>query len=272
MSHTNHLYDEIEVGQEGSITRVLTTNDLIIFAHASGNLNPIHLPELDGDGDGDGDGKPEVVAPSMWVGSLLSAVLGNILPGIGSLYQGQTLRFHGRVQIGDAIKVTVRVREKRPERVIVFDCRCELEDGTLIADGEAQVIAPERKVVLPDLHLPELIINRGESDFHEYDNPARNPDFFDQLRLLQQAISEIKEELRKINDADKLTASIRAAQAYLLSFEAFLDDSTGAAPDKVPEPVTRGLRYRLKSINWASVSSHAQKWVDTLVKLIDKMF
>ena len=67
MSHTNHLYDEIELGQEASISRVLTTNDLIVFAHASGNLNPIHLPEI----DGDGDGKPEAVAPSMWVGSLL---------------------------------------------------------------------------------------------------------------------------------------------------------------------------------------------------------
>ena len=158
MSHTNHLYDEIELGQEASISRVLTTNDLIVFAHASGNLNPIHLPEL----DGDGDGKPEAVAPSMWVGSLFSAVLGNILPGIGSLYQGQTLRFHGRVKIGDAITVTVRVREKRPERVVVFDCRCALDDGTLIADGEAQVIAPERKVVLPDHHLPELMIERHQ--------------------------------------------------------------------------------------------------------------
>lgn len=158
MSHTNHLYDEIALGQEASVNRVLTTNDLIVFAHASGNLNPIHLPEL----DGDGDGKPEAVAPSMWVGSLFSAVLGNILPGIGTLYQGQTLRFYGRVQVGDAIKATVRVREKRPERVVVFDCRCELEDGTLIADGEAQVIAPERKVVLPDHHLPELMIERHQ--------------------------------------------------------------------------------------------------------------
>ena len=158
MSHTNHLYDEIELGQEASITRVLTTNDLIVFAHASGNLNPIHLPEL----DGDGDGKPEAVAPSMWVASLFSAVLGNILPGIGSLYQAQTLRFRGRVKIGDAIRVTVRVREKRPERVVVFDCRCTLEDGTPIADGEAEVIAPARKVVLPDHHLPELMIERHQ--------------------------------------------------------------------------------------------------------------
>ncbi|NBB69407.1 MAG: bifunctional enoyl-CoA hydratase/phosphate acetyltransferase [Alphaproteobacteria bacterium] len=158
MSHPNFLYDEIELGQEASIERVLTTNDLIVFAHASGNLNPIHLPEL----DGDGDGRPEAVAPSMWVGSLFSAVIGNILPGIGSLYLGQNLRFHGRVTIGDAITARVRVREKRRERVIVLDCRCELENGTLIADGEAQVIAPARKVELPDHQLPELMIERHQ--------------------------------------------------------------------------------------------------------------
>jgi len=158
MSHTNHLYDEIALGQEASVSRVLTHNDLIVFAHASGNLNPIHLPEL----DGDGDGKPEAVAPSMWVGSLFSAVLGNVLPGMGTLYQSQNLRFHGRVKIGDAVRVMVRVREKRPERVIVFDCRCELADGTLIADGEAEVIAPLRKIVLPDHRLPELMIQRHQ--------------------------------------------------------------------------------------------------------------
>jgi phosphate butyryltransferase len=158
MSHRNFLYDEIEVGQEASIERVLTTNDLIVFAHASGNLNPIHLPEL----DGDGDGLPEAVAPSMWIGSLFSAVIGNILPGIGSLYLGQNLRFHDRVTIGDAINARVRVREKRPERVVVLDCRCELENGTLIADGEAQVIAPARRVELPDHQLPELMIERHQ--------------------------------------------------------------------------------------------------------------
>ncbi len=156
MSLTNHLYDEIEVGQEAEVGRVCTANDFIVFAHASGNLNPIHIPEL----DGDGDGKPEALAPSMWISSLFSAVLGNILPGIGTLYRGQAMRFHGRVGVGDRIKVMVRVREKRPQRVIVFDCRCEKDDGTLIASGEAEVIAPERKIVLPDHRLPELTVER----------------------------------------------------------------------------------------------------------------
>lgn len=119
--------------------------------------------------------------------------------------------------------------------------------------------------------IPEIRF-AGPTPFHEYDNPARSVDFFDQLRSLQEAVSAIQEELRKINDPEKLTTSIRATRAYLSSFEAFLDNSHGAAPDKVPEPVTRGLRDRLSSVNWASVSSQAQKWADTLIKLIDKLF
>jgi phosphate butyryltransferase len=72
------------------------------------------------------------------------------------------LRFHGRVRVGDAVKVTVRVREKRPERLVVFDCRCELEDGTLVAGGEAEVVAPARRVVLADHQLPALMIERHQ--------------------------------------------------------------------------------------------------------------
>jgi phosphate butyryltransferase len=79
MIRENRLYDELKVGDNASIKRVCTANDLYIFAHASGNLNPLHLPSEDG-----GDAK-EAVAPSMWVGALVSSVLGNILPGAGTL-------------------------------------------------------------------------------------------------------------------------------------------------------------------------------------------
>ncbi len=156
MTQTNHLYDEIAIGQEASIGRICTANDLIVFAHASGNLNAMHIPEL----DGDGDGQPEAVAPSMWVGSLFSAVLGNVLPGVGTLYRSQNLRFHDRVMVGDEITATVRVLAKLGDRVVELACRCETRDGRLIADGVAQVLAPERKVVLPHHPIPELLVQR----------------------------------------------------------------------------------------------------------------
>ena len=75
MIRENRLYDELKVGDNASIKRVCTANDLYIFAHASGNLNPLHLPSEDG-----GDAT-EAVAPSMWVGALVSSVLGEHLAG-----------------------------------------------------------------------------------------------------------------------------------------------------------------------------------------------
>ena len=69
----NRTYEEITVGESVTLSRVVSANDLVVFAHASGNRNPLHVPEL----DGDGDGQPEAVVPSMWVGSQFSALLGN---------------------------------------------------------------------------------------------------------------------------------------------------------------------------------------------------
>ena len=76
MTISNRLFDEIDVGDSAETRRVCTDNDLFIFAHASGNLNPLNLP----DQDGDGDPSTPPLAPSMWVGALVSNVIGNLLP------------------------------------------------------------------------------------------------------------------------------------------------------------------------------------------------
>lgn len=73
-----------------------TLDDLIVFANVSGNHNPMHLA----DHDGDGDGIPEALCPGMFVGSLISAVLGNVLPGAGTLYRSQQFDFLGRASAG----------------------------------------------------------------------------------------------------------------------------------------------------------------------------
>jgi phosphotransacetylase len=65
-------YADLKPGMEASTTRLVRADDLYVFAHASGNVNPMHLPKE----DGDGDGKPEAVAPSAWVAALISGVLG----------------------------------------------------------------------------------------------------------------------------------------------------------------------------------------------------
>ena len=152
----NRTYDELSVGEEATIERLCRAEDLYVFAHASGNHNPMHLP----DADGDGDGVPEGVAPAMWVGSLISAVLGNVLPGPGTLYRGQTFRFGERAMAGDTLRVGVRVREKRADRVVLFDTWVRHLDGVAVAEGEAEVVAPERKMTFDDAHIPGLTVQR----------------------------------------------------------------------------------------------------------------
>jgi phosphate butyryltransferase len=157
MIRENHVYDELKIGDCAELKRLCTADDLFVFAHASGNINPMHLP----DRDGDGDGKPEAIAPSMWVGSLISAVLGNILPGPGTLYNTQNLRFLGRAHAGDELVARVTVVAKEPDRVVRLATRIErADDGAALVDGEATVTAPERKLRFDDLHVPGLVVQR----------------------------------------------------------------------------------------------------------------
>src|SRR6056297_3198963 len=95
----NIPFDKLEIGMEAAQTRTCKADDLYVFANTSGNFNPMHLPKE----DGDGDGRPEAVAPGMWVASLISAGLGCTLPGPGTLYHAQTLRFVGRAHAGDEL-------------------------------------------------------------------------------------------------------------------------------------------------------------------------
>jgi phosphate butyryltransferase len=151
MIHENRLYDEIKVGDTASVKRVCAANDLYIFAHTSGNLNPLHLPDQNGS---------EAVAPSMWVGALVSAVLGNILPGAGTLYKAQSFTFFDRVHVGDELTVTVTVREKLPQGIVRLETVVAGRGGDKVAEGIADVLAPVRKVVCDDSTVPELHVQR----------------------------------------------------------------------------------------------------------------
>jgi phosphate butyryltransferase len=154
MIRENKLYDELSVGDGASIKRVCTGNDLYVFAHASGNLNPLHLPAEGGEGSG------EAIAPSMWAGALVSAVLGNILPGPGTLYKSQTFEFFDRVHVGDELTVSVTVRDKFAGGLVAFDTRVTGRGGGRVAEGIAEVLAPSRKVHIDGDRLPELLVQQ----------------------------------------------------------------------------------------------------------------
>ncbi|MBX2853654.1 MAG: bifunctional enoyl-CoA hydratase/phosphate acetyltransferase [Rhodobacteraceae bacterium] len=155
-AYTNTTWDELQIGAEARLERLCVADDLYVFAHASGNLNPMHLPKI----DGDGDGAPEAVAPSMWIASLISAVLGNILPGPGTLYRNQSLHFLDRAHAGDKLIARVRLIEKRPDRLARFETWVERGDGTKVAEGVAEVVAPAGKETFDLDDVPGLTVQR----------------------------------------------------------------------------------------------------------------
>jgi phosphate butyryltransferase len=157
-SHRNVTFDELAVGQSATIERVVSAHDLYVFAHASGNLNPMHMPGVDVDGDGTVD----TVAPGMWVGSLVSTVLGTVLPGAGTLYRSQNFTFHDRARLGDRLVITVRCVDKRETPIAVFETRVAKADGALVLEGQAIVAAPIIPVTLSDKELPLLVVDQHD--------------------------------------------------------------------------------------------------------------
>lgn len=156
-TYSNTPYDRIEVGMEATARRLCRADDFFVYAASSGNHNPAHLPKEDHDGDGIAD---EPVAPSMWVASLISSVLGNQLPGPGTFYRSQELRFLGRAHAGDELTIHVKVLAKQADRVVVMQTWVEKSGGTRIVEGTAHVVAPERDVTFMADDLPGLTVQR----------------------------------------------------------------------------------------------------------------
>ena len=154
----NHLWSELQVGDEASIDHTVTSRDLYLFAHASGNLNPNHMPHHDVEQEEGEEAAVGVVAPSMWIGALVSSVLGNILPGPGTSYRKQSFDFVGHAQIGDQLKIHVKLIEKLESPIVIFTTEVSTSKGEIIAAGIAEVDAPLEKISLSSDQLPGLLL------------------------------------------------------------------------------------------------------------------
>lgn len=152
----NTTWAELAVGATARLERTCTVDDLILFAHVSGNLNPVVVP------DGHGRDTDGVVAPSLWVGSLISAVLGNLLPGPGTLYRSQSFVFSRRVRIGEKLRITVTCTAKGVCPEATFETRVEAADGEPVCTGIAEIDAPTTTVVTPVRELPHLMLDRQD--------------------------------------------------------------------------------------------------------------
>ncbi|NII09329.1 bifunctional enoyl-CoA hydratase/phosphate acetyltransferase [Oleiagrimonas sp. C23AA] len=153
----NRTFDEIAVGDSASVSRTVTRRDVELFAMISGDVNPAHL-------DADyarNDPFHHIVAHGMLEAGLISNVLGTQLPGPGTIYLSQDLKFVHPVGLGDTITATVTVTAREEKHGdLTLACRCVNQHGLPVITGTARVRAPREKIRRPRIELPELHLSR----------------------------------------------------------------------------------------------------------------
>ncbi len=130
----------LQIGLSASRTKTITETDVALFAQVTEDTNPVHLDES----YAAQTTFKRRIAHGMLTAGLISAVLGNDLPGPGTIYLSQTLQFKAPVYLGDTITAAVEVTQYRERRrTATFRTTCTNQDGELVLEGEAVVITPE---------------------------------------------------------------------------------------------------------------------------------
>ena len=134
--------DQLSIGQSASFSKTISESDVYMFAGVTGDVNPAHINES----YANATPFKTRIAHGMLSAGLISAVLGTQLPGPGSIYAAQTLRFPAPVHIGDTITAVATVKELLPERNrAIIETVCTNQDGTVVTCGEATVLPPAHK-------------------------------------------------------------------------------------------------------------------------------
>lgn len=129
----------IVIGQTASLSRTITDADVRTFAEISGDHNPVHLDDAYAVGTVFG----RRIAHGSLTSALISAVLGQHLPGHGTIYLSQSCQFKRPVYIGDTITARVEVTDYRADkRITTLKTDVFNQDGKVVITGEAVVIAP----------------------------------------------------------------------------------------------------------------------------------
>ena len=160
----NKTFDELCVGDEASLERHMSMRDIELFSALSGDINPAHVdPDYAKD-----DIFHQIVAQGMWSGCLISNLLGTQLPGPGTIYLEQSLKFTAPVLPGDTIRATVRVIEKLAEKHRVrLACECVNQKQKSVMSGIATVIAPQSKVKRKAWEIPELMFKQNHQAWYD---------------------------------------------------------------------------------------------------------
>jgi 3-oxoacyl-[acyl-carrier protein] reductase len=134
-------FDQVKEGQEESLTRTITEEDLRRFVELTGDNNPLHV-----DADfASGTSFKEVVVHGMLGASFISTVIGTKLPGPGALWVSQAVEFHLPVRLGDTLTVVCAVLKKHPrDRLLELDTRITNQHGRVVLSGGGKVKVLEK--------------------------------------------------------------------------------------------------------------------------------
>jgi 3-hydroxybutyryl-CoA dehydratase len=131
------IRDDFRVGEQARFTKTVTEADVTTFAGLIGDFNPLHV-------DAEYARKSRFgrrVAHGMFTGGLISAVLGNKLPGPGSIYLNQQIEFLAPVYIGDTITAVAEVSSWRPEkRIITLKTDAYNQNQVQVVTGKAVLL------------------------------------------------------------------------------------------------------------------------------------
>jgi 3-hydroxybutyryl-CoA dehydratase len=142
----NHLrgticIEDLEIGMTRSLRKTVTDRDISLFAEISTDRNPVHLDDSYAQ-DTIFQGR---IAHGMLTAGLISAVIGEQLPGHGTVYLGQSLKFMAPVRPGDTVDAHVTVTAiDHSRRRVTLETHCAV-GNTVVLKGEALVLAPSRK-------------------------------------------------------------------------------------------------------------------------------
>ena len=132
-------YEDLSVGQSAEFTKTVTETDVVLYAGITGDFNPAHVDAVSA-GKGMFGGR---IAHGMLSAGFISTVLAMKLPGPGTIYLQQSLKFAKPVRIGDTVTARVEVAELLPKRRARLTTTVANQDGDAVIEGEAVVLVPD---------------------------------------------------------------------------------------------------------------------------------
>lgn len=130
------INDKLKIGDRASIIKRFVDEDILIFSELSNDKNPIHLDSNFASKTNFG----RKIVHGMLIASLFSGLLGEKLPGKGTIYLGQTITFIKPVFINETVTASVEIKYIRKDKPIyTLKTICETKLNGIVVDGEAIV-------------------------------------------------------------------------------------------------------------------------------------